>query len=305
MPVPDYQSLMRPVLAAAEHGEIRMKDVVERVCDLCGLTPAESDERMKNGQRLIGNRVAWARIYLVKAGLLRATRRGFVDITDQGRAALTTHPRRIDNTVLKTYPSFHDFIARDGTPDGSGNGNGGTIETTSTETPEERLRTAHVTIDATLKSELIDRILAASAPFFERLVVTLLLAMGYGGSLKTGRVLGRSGDNGVDGVIDQDALGLDRIYVQAKRYARDKAISSGDVRNFFGGLDHSRANKGVFVTTSSFTKSAVETAGQLSRRIVLVDGDRLAALMIQYDVGTRVEETFHLRRMDEDFFLDE
>ena len=252
---------------------------------------------------MIVNRVAWARIYLVKAGLLQATRRGFVAITEQGRAALAAHPQRIDNAILKTYPAYRAFITRDASP------NGGVeteiAESASVETPEERLRTAHGGIEAALKSELIDRILSASPSFFEKLVVALLLGMGYGGSLGTGKVLGRSGDNGVDGVIDQDALGLDRIYVQAKRYARDQSISAGDVRNFFGGLDHSRANKGVFVTTSSFTRSAVETAGRLSKRIVLIDGDRLAALMIQFNVGTRIEETFHLRRMDEDFFLDE
>lgn len=304
MPVPDYQTLMRPVLVAAKFGEVRMKDVTDKVSDHFGLTVDERDERMTNGQRLIVNRVAWARIYLVKAGLLEATRRGFVAITDQGQAALAAHPERIDNTVLKGYPSFRAFLAREAST-GTESVEAETAETASVETPEERLRTAHRSIEAALKSELIDRILSAKSQFFEKMVIALLLGMGYGGSLGTGRVLGRSGDNGVDGVIDQDALGLDRIYVQAKRYARDHTISSGDVRNFFGGLDHSRANKGVFITTSSFSKSAIDTAGQLSKRIVLIDGDRLAALMIQFNVGTRIEETFHLRRMDEDFFLDE
>ena len=252
---------------------------------------------------MIVNRVAWARIYLVKAGLLQATRRGFVAITEQGRAALAAHPQRIDNAILKTYPAFRAFITRDASP------NGGVeteiAESASVETPEERLRTAHGGIEAALKSELIDRILSASPSFFEKLVVALLLGMGYGGSLGTGKVLGRSGDNGVHAVIEHDAEGANRIYVQAKRYARDPSISAVDVRNYIGCLDHSRANKGVFVTTSSFTRSAVETAGRLSKRIVLIDGDRLAALMIQFNVGTRIEETFHLRRMDEDFFLDE
>lgn len=170
-------------------------------------------------------------------------------------------------------------------------------------TPEEILRDAHQQVDAALAAELLDRVRAAPPAFFEGLVVTLLLAMGYGGShADAGRAIGRSGDGGVDGVIDQDALGLDRVYVQAKRYADGNTVGSPAIREFFGSLDRHKAAKGLFVTTSTFSADARKTAEELSKRIVLVDGERLAALMIRYNVGCRVEDTLYIRRLDEDFF---
>jgi restriction system protein len=154
--------------------------------------------------------------------------------------------------------------------------------------------------------QIIERILAAKPDFFERLVVRLLVAMGFGGRHGlVAEAIGRSGDGGLDGVIDQDALGLDRVYVQAKRYAEDNTVGSGAIQAFFGSLDAVKAGKGVFLTTSGFTKAAREMAERLSRRIVLVDGELLASLMIRYDAGVRVEETYHLKKVDEDFFLEE
>ena len=165
------------------------------------------------------------------------------------------------------------------------------------------MRAAHKTLENQLGNDLLDRILSAPPDFFERLVVKLLTAMGYGGSTaEAARALGRSGDGGVDGVIDQDALGLDRIYVQAKRYARDNAVGSGAIRDFFGSLDRFKAAKGLFVTTSSFTNSARETADFLSKRIVLVDGVLLTKLMIRHEVGCRIEEALYVKRIDEEFF---
>ena len=165
------------------------------------------------------------------------------------------------------------------------------------------MRVAHQQIESALAQELIDRILAAPPDFFERLIIALLIGMGYGGSAKeAGRALGRSGDDGVDGVIDQDALGLDRVYVQAKRYASGNNIGSPAIRDFFGSLDRHKANKGLFVTTSSFSASAKETAEFLSKRIVLIDGNLLAKLMIRYNVGCRIEETLYLKKVDQEFF---
>jgi restriction system protein len=165
------------------------------------------------------------------------------------------------------------------------------------------MRVAHRQIESALAQELLDRIRAAPPEFFERLLVNLLLAMGYGGSsADAGRAIGRSGDDGVDGVIDQDALGLDRVYIQAKRYAVGSNVGPGAIRDFFGSLDRHKATKGLFVTTSTFSPAARETAEFLSKRIVLVDSDQLTRLMIRHDVGLRVEETLHIKKIDEDFF---
>ncbi len=169
-------------------------------------------------------------------------------------------------------------------------------------TPDETLRQAHQTINAALAADLLDRVREASPAFFERLIVDLLLAMGYGGtSEEAGRALGKSGDDGVDGVIDQDPLGVDQIYIQAKRYAAGNAIGAGAIRDFFGALSLKKVQKGIFVTTSTFSPSAVQTARELMR-IVLIDGDQLAKLMIRYNIGCRDEEILHLKKVDEDFF---
>ncbi len=171
------------------------------------------------------------------------------------------------------------------------------------ETPDEIMRRAHKQIDVALAQDLLDRVRAAPPEFFERLIINLLLSMGYGGSrAEAGRTLGRSGDDGVDGVIDQDALGLDRVYVQAKRYAAGNNIGPGAIRDFFGSLDRHKATKGLFVTTSTFSPSAKETAEFLSKRIVLIDGDHLAALMVQQNIGCRIEDTLHIKKIDEEFF---
>jgi restriction system protein len=171
------------------------------------------------------------------------------------------------------------------------------------QTPDEIMRLAHRQIESTLAQDLLDRIRKSPPDFFERLIVNLLLSMGYGGSTtNAGRALGRSGDDGVDGVIDQDALGLDRVYIQAKRYAAENSIGGGAIRNFFGSLNLHKATKGLFVTTSTFSSSAMKTTESLSNRIVLIDGDQLAKLMIRYNVGCRVEDILHIKKIDEDFF---
>jgi restriction system protein len=174
------------------------------------------------------------------------------------------------------------------------------------QTPDELIRTTTNQIEAALAKELLDRISAASPAFFESLIVKLLLAMGYGGSrADAGQIVGKSGDHGIDGVIDQDSLGLDRVYIQAKKYAKDNPVSEPEIRAFSGSLGAAKANKGVFVTTSSFTLPAQDFAERHPFKIALIDGERLTALMIRYNVGARVEQTLHLKRIDEDFFLDE
>jgi restriction system protein len=216
---------------------------------------------------------------------------------------IESHPPRIDNNFLSQFDEFQKFreksaqgVAEDHHPVAPAFAN-------QTETPDEIMRVAHRQIEASLAQDLLDRIRTAPPDFFERLIVSLLLKMKFGGSsAEAGRALGRSGDDGVDGVVDQDALGLDRVYIQAKRYAPGNNIGSGAIRDFFGGLDRHKATKGLFVTTSIFSPSAIETAQYLSKRIVLIDGEQLAKLMIRHDVGCRVEDTLQIKKIDEDFF---
>jgi restriction system protein len=305
MPIPDYQSLMLPVLTASGSGEeLRIGEVVDRLADRLGLTADERASLLPSGkQTYFANRVHWAKGYLSKAGLLEPTRRGHFRITDRGRQVLNTNPARIDNNFLSQFSEFNQFVGRSVQDVDQNNLQAEEEFQRSAETPDEIMRAAHRRIENALAQELIDRIMAASPSFFERLILNLFLKMGYGGSAaEAGRALGRSGDNGVDGVIHQDALGLDRVYIQAKRYAAGNSIGSGAIRDFFGSLDRHKAAKGLFVTTSTFSAAAKETAEFLSKRIVLIDGEQLARLMVRYDVGCRVEDTLQIRRIDEEFF---
>jgi restriction system protein len=310
MSVPDYQSLMLLVLAVATSGEVNIGDVVDRLAEQLNLTPEERAELLPSGgQTAFANRVHWAKTYLGKAGLLEATRRGYFRITQRGRQVLDTHPPRIDNAFLSQFTEFQQFKERSRASQTKRPKEAAPVEeefVSETATPDEIMRAAHKQIDAALAQDLLERILAAPPVFFERLVVNLLLGMGYGGSAAdAGRALGRSGEDGVDGVdgvIDQDALGLDRVYVQAKRYANGNNIGAGAIRDFFGSLDRHKATKGLFVTTSIFSPAARETADFLSKRIVLIDGDQLTKLMIRHNVGCRIEDTLHIKKVDEDFF---
>lgn len=300
--IPDYQSLMRPVLAHAASGEVRVSDLITAVSSELGLSEAERSELLPSGkQTIIANRVHWAKTYLKQAGFVAATRRGHFVITERGRAALADTGTRIDNQLLKQFEEFQAFQGR--SAERAGETGAAPQADPPTITPDEALRAAHRRIEASLAADLIDRVRSASPAFFETLIVNLLLAMGYGGSSEeAGRALGRAGDDGIDGVIDQDPLGVDQIYIQAKRYAEGNTVGAGAIRDFFGGLSLKRASKGIFVTTSTFSPSAVETARGLGSRIVLIDGTQLARLMIRYNVGCRDEEILHLKKVDEDFF---
>jgi restriction system protein len=304
MSIPDYQSLMLPVLSASLDGETRIADVVERLAEQLGLTPTERAELLPSGgQTLFANRVHWAKTYLGKAGLIEGTRRGYFKITPRGQQVIAAKPARIDNNFLSQFEEFEKFRRKSNEETAEDQRSVAPAFVNQTQTPDETMRAAHRQIDASLALELIDRIRRAPPEFFERLIVNLLLSMGFGGSVvDAGRALGRSGDDGVDGVIDQDALGLDRVYIQAKRYASGNNIGSGAIRDFFGSLDRHKATKGLFVTTSTFSPAAIETAQFLSKRIVLVDGEQLTKLMIRHNVGCRVEDTLQIKRIDEDFF---
>ena len=300
MPIPDFQTLMLPVLRLSAPGEVRIADIIAILADRFSLTPEEREQRLPSGnQGLFTNRVHWAKFHLSKAGLIQNTRRAHLKITELGQKVLASPPTRIDLKFLSQYPQFRQSKDKPTLDEN-------TVEPVligQTQTPDEIMRVAHRQIEESLAQDLLDRIRAAPADFFERLIVKLLLGMGFGGSeAEAGRAIGRSGDGGVDGVVDQDALGLDRVYVQAKRYAEGKNIGPDAIREFFGSLDHHKAAKGVFVTTSTFTPAAKKTAEGLSKRLVLIDAGQLTALMIRYNVGCRDEHIFHIKKVDEDFF---
>jgi len=294
---------MRPVLEASAHGEVRISKVVDDLADQFGLSEAEREELLPSGkQTRFSNRVHWAKSYLNQAGLVKATRRAHYQITERGQKALEDPALVINNSYLEKFEEFQDFKART-KPTSSTGSTTSEPSVDNDATPDEVLRNAHRQINAALAEDLLDRVREATPAFFENLIVQLLLAMGYGGTSEdAGRALGKSGDDGVDGVIDQDPLGVDQIYVQAKRYAEGNGIGSGAIRDFFGALSLKKAHKGIFVTTSHFSPSAVETAQNLGTRIVLIDSDELARLMIRYGIGCRDEQVLHLKKVDEDFF---
>lgn len=295
---------MVPVLRQASAGEVRIGQVIENLADELKLSEAEKAELLPSGrQATFANRVHWARTFLMKAGLLESTRRAHFKITERGKQVLLQDPKRIDIRFLSQFDEFRRFREQSATQRDTGTVAEDITQVGEVATPDETMRAAHKQIETTLAQELLERIKAAPAAFFEKLIVNLLLAMGYGGSrADAGRALGRSGDDGVDGVIDQDALGLDRVYIQAKRYQASNNVGAAAIRDFFGSLDRHKAAKGLFVTTSAFSASARETADFLSKRIVLIDGAQLAALMIRHNVGCRVEDTLEIKKIDEDFF---
>ncbi len=300
--IPDFQTLMLPVLQSGASGEVRIGDVVQRLAIDFALTDEERSTLLPSGRHTtFANRVHWAKSYLTKAGLLEATGRGRFQITEEGRRTLVTSPKRIDIKFLEKYPAFRSFREPE-REEGTDNDRPELSVAAVKLTPDEAMRAAQRQLETELGREILDKIIAAPPMFFEKLVIKLLTAMGYGGSTaNAARALGKSGDGGVDGVIDQDPLGLDRIYVQAKRYS-EIAIGPGMIRDFFGALDTFKAAKGLFMTTSSFSISAKETAKGLSKRIVLIDGSELTRLMLQFGVGCRIEDTLYIKKVDEEFF---
>jgi restriction system protein len=304
MPIPDYQSIMLPLLQFVADGEERRsRDSVAALAQHFNLTQAEIDTLLPSGQDyLFGNRLGWARTYLKKAGLIEYPSRGKFRITDEGRAVLKEMPAKIDVALLKRYPKFFDFW--NGTPvEGTvANPVVATESQAVEETPEELIASAHEKLRKQIQSELLSKVMSCSPAYFERLVVRLLTVMGYGGSLAdAGSALGRTGDGGIDGEIKEDKLGLDRIYIQAKRWASNN-VGSPEVRDFIGALAGKRARKGVLITTSKFSKDAIACASGLEKNVILVDGDRLSELMFEYGLGVTTESTYHVKRIENDFF---
>ncbi|HEY4289030.1 MAG TPA: restriction endonuclease [Puia sp.] len=299
--IPDFQTLMLPLLHILSDGnEHELRDTINRLSDQFQLAEEEKNELLPSGnQPVIDNRVGWARTYLKKAGLLENPRRGILNISEAGKKLLDTKPQRIDVKYLKTLPGFKEWHASFSSKDDEIVVEKAEIE--SGKTPEELLEYSFLSIKAQLASELLEKVKSCPPAFFEFLVVDLLIRMGYGGSRKeAGQVLGRSGDGGIDGLIKEDKLGLDTIYIQAKRW--ENQVTIHQVRDFAGSLLGQKAKKGIFITTSGYPASAKEFVTSIEPRIILIDGKELAELMIEYNVGVATKKTYDVKRLDTDYF---
>ena len=308
MTVPDYQSLMLPTLQAfAGGGELPLAEVRERVAAAAGLTTEDLQERISNGrQSVFSNRVSWAVFYMERTGLLERVRRGRYRLTPDGEGLLAREPSRIDLDLLRQLPGFAEWRQRRQQASASSRDIASNQNETLSDTPEETLDRAVQQLSNLLQADVLSRVRGAAPAFLEQVVVDLLIAMGYGGGDATmGSVTGRSGDGGIDGTIREDALGLDEVYVQAKKYAEGNTVGEGDLRNFAGALDAAGTVKGVFVTTTRFTRSAEEYVARSPKRIVLIDGAELARLMVRYGIGVRTRVHHEIKRIDEDYFSQE
>lgn len=287
MAIPDYQSIMLPLLKLAEDGKTRhLRAAVVILAQHFELTDDEIRELVPSGQQpKFHNRVTWARSYLKKAGLLETPKRGYFLITEQGRQALARKPSKIDKKFLEQF-QVGTIELDDEIPD---------------VTPEEALQEAYSVLRENLADELLKTVMESSPEFFERLVVDLLVRMGYGGSRQeAGEAIGRAGDEGIDGIIKEDRLGLDIIYVQAKRW--ESVVGRPEVQKFAGALQGQRARKGVFITTSDFSREAMEYVKNIETKIILIGGIHLAELMVDHGVGVTTEATYELKRIDSDYF---
>jgi restriction system protein len=301
MAVPDFQSLMLPLLKSVSDGrEHSIQEIRDHLANEFALTEEDLNQLIPSGvQTVFINRVSWARTYLAKAGLLEITRRSHVRITERGKEVLKQNPPRIDIKFLRQFPEFLEFMEKE-----SDETQGSNIIEEEKRTPEEILQEAYKEIRNNLAQELLTQVKNSSPAFFERLVVELLVKMGYGGShSEAARAVGKTGDEGIDGIIDEDKLGLDSIYIQAKRW--ENVVGRPEIQKFVGALVGKRAKKGIFITTSKFTNDAIDFVSTIDTKVVLIDGKRLAELMIDYDVGVATVSNFQIKRVDFDYFSNE
>lgn len=302
MAIPDFQSIMRPLLEHLADGEIRRnRETNEHLAQHFELTEVELAEMLPSGYaRLFDNRIGWAKTHLKGAGLIEAPSRAKYRITQRGLDALA-QDQPINMAYLRQFDEYKEFQSgsKSGKPDSSA-ATAASVETDSL-TPSEHIEFGYQKVKEELEEELISKIKSASPAFFERLVVELLVSMGYGGTRKdAGQTLGKSGDGGIDGVIKEDRLGLDVIYLQAKRW--EGTVGRPEIQKFAGALQGQRAKKGIFLTTSNFSSEAIEYASFIDTRIVLIDGEQLAGLMIDAGVGVTKVATYEVKRLDSDYF---
>ena len=310
MAVPGFQSFLRPVLDQyADGAEGRARDLSDVVAARLQLSAADLEETIPSGEPRFLNRLYWAHSYLKQAGLLESPRRGIYRMSPLGHEVKNRLPEQINIKWLEQFPAFQDFRARSQSASSDEGATAPPQQDAAEElTPDEQIRQGYEQHRAAIAGELLGRIQSASPQFFEKLVIDLLVKMGYGGSrVDAAQVVGKSGDGGIDGVIKEDALGLGSIYVQAKRWGRDSTVGRPDIQQFVGAVHGVQsAGKGVFITTTKFSEDARRyAAGMKNPVIILIDGPRLAQLLIQYEVGIKVIDVVKLVRIDEDYLTEE
>jgi len=298
--IPDYQTIMLPFLKfLSDKKEHKVREIINHISDKFNLTDEERKELLPSGQQpIIDNRVGWARTYIKKAGLIEAPKKGYVKISDRGIEVLQQNPDKIDIKFLNQFPEFVAFRTQKGkTVKNTKKGDSGIDE----KTPTELMEIGNKKINDSLAQDLLEKLRNEIDPyFFEEVVGKLLTAMGYGKS----KVTKRSNDGGVDGFVNQDKLGLDKIIFQAKKYDENNTVTATQVRDFVGTLDIHGVNKGIFITTSKFPQKTDQIIGKTTKTIILIQGTELAELMIEYDVGVTTEKTYKIKKIDEDFFIE-
>lgn len=303
MDLPDYQTFMLPLLKALLDGEIhRFRDLTHHLADEFQLSNTQREALLPSGQQtILANRIGWAKTYLKKAGLLEYPIRGSMRITQAGRNFLSSSPTIIDSATLQQFPGFLEFKESKSTTESPEESKNETEVIDSRQTPDELMDEAFQTLRRQLSENLLERLSTCSPSFFERVVVDLLVAMGYGGSIEdAGRRVGRSGDNGIDGIINEDRLGLDIVCLQAKRW--QQKVGRPEVQAFAGSMEGFRARKGVLITTSDFTIEAIEYVQRIERKIVLINGTQLAQHMIDFGIGVSATRSYIIKRIDSDYF---
>lgn len=301
MGVPDFQSINLPLLKlASDKKEHSMREAIDILAQEFGLSEEDKNELLPSGlQSVFDNRVGWSRTHLKKAGLVESKKRGYFNITDEGLKVLAENPPKITNEYLSRYPEFVKFR--------TGNKKDKLSKSKSNHedlTPEEVLEYSYQKLRDNIVQELISNVKLCSPEFFEKLVVDLLINMGYGGSRRdAGKAIGKSGDEGIDGIIKEDKLGLDTIYIQAKRW--ESTVSRPEIQKFAGALQGQQAKKGVFITTSSFSQGAKDYASIIDSKVVLIDGEQLSQLMIDYDIGVSKIKSYDIKKLDTDYFSEE
>jgi restriction system protein len=300
MTIPDYQSLMLPLLKfLSDKKEHKIREAVKELSNEFNLSEEERQELLPSGQQsIIHNRICWAKTYILKAGLLFSHRRGHVKISDKGLEVLKSNPKKINIKFLEQFPEFIEFrtIRKENLKDST------TQEENFEEiTPDELMEKGYDSINANLTQELLEKLRSVDPYFFEQIVADLLSAMNYGKS----KVTKKSGDGGIDGEVNQDKLGLDKIFFQAKRYAENNFVTASNVRDFVGTLDLHGVNKGIFITTSRFPNDTKDILNKTPKNIVLIDGTKLAKLMIEHNIGVNSEKVYEIKKIDSDFFPEE
>ncbi|HRG75466.1 MAG TPA: restriction endonuclease [Leptospiraceae bacterium] len=304
MAIPDFQSIMLPVLKfLADKKEYQSKEIKDYICKEFKLTEKELEEKLpsSNSISLISNRVAWAEAHMKMAGIIESPRRGFYRITNDGINVLKKPPEKIN---LKFLQSFEEYKRKKAEWKNKEKEDSQETEEINSLTPDEMLELGHKKIKNELSTELLSRVKETSPKFFENLVIELLIKMGYGGSLEErGSVVGKSGDEGIDGVIKEDKLGLDIIYIQAKKWEGN--VGRPEIQKFVGALQGQRAKKGIFITTSSFNENSYEYVSKIDIKVILINGEELANLMIDYNVGVTLKRNYEIKKIDTDFFIEE